>query len=173
MAIDNKTPKYDPIERSKVMDLVKLWMHTMKSLDLANAPMQSALTQEKDGAISKVEFESLVISALANVETIRALTLDTFQWPTLANSDANNIINEIKKKLEDFLNIESEGMQIMRNSTIESGSGLLIYNQDAKKIKIITKKLNQVGKQCGESIAKLVRLYRIPFEEYQEVIKAA
>jgi energy-coupling factor transporter transmembrane protein EcfT len=174
MALDNRTLKYTPADRNNVLDLVRLWAHVLQSLDLA-MPMQLAekMSVQQNGPVSSEEFQSAMSDTLTKVETVRSELVDKYQWPVFTDTETNSIVAEINSKTSEFFAYEFEAIRLIRSSMLLVNSLPLISRQGAKDLSKATKKLNRLGMQTWNLLFKLARRYRIPGEEYRQVIANA
>ena len=171
LALDNRTLKYTPTDRNNVLDLVRLWAHVMKSLDSV-MPLHLAekISLQQNSDVSHEEFNSTMSDTLTKVETVRSQLVDNYEWPVFTDMESNGIVAEIKSNMSNFFTCEVEGIELMRDGTYTQYSQFFVDRSVGKKLSKVTKKLNQLGEQMVYLLAKLVRRYRIPHEEYRQVV---
>ncbi len=173
IALENKSLRYDVADHEKVLNIIKLWPHTLKSIELATEPLRQKTTQQNSSIPTEEEFRASLSDALAKIEVMRGQSIDEFQWPSLTDSEASYMVFEMKKYMAEFFTLEYEGMRLMGAATVFVDGVPRLMKQVDKELGKITKTLKRSGKQMWDLTYRLAKRYGIPYQEYEQLIESA
>jgi hypothetical protein len=172
LAMGNKT-RYDVVEREKIRDLLKFMAHIDNSVGLALGPLQSTVPRGKVPRHLRTIVENAAMrrmqpkmqGVIDQIEMIRQDVFNTYQWPTVADSEASGLISEIKTGMNGYLDCELKGLHL---------------GQELKEDSALTQEMNatsalmaRYSKQNRKNSQKLAERYHFSSYEIQQLVAEA
>ena len=174
LAMGNKT-RYDVVEREKIRDLLKFMAHIDNSVGLALGPLQSTVPRGKVPRHLRTIVENAAMrrmqpkmqEVIDQIEMIRQDVFNTYQWPTVADSEASGLISEIKAGMNGYLDCELKGLHLGQELKDPVDSAL------TQEMSATSALMARYSKQNRENSQKLAERYHFSSYEIRQLVAEA
>ena len=175
LALENKSAKYGVADREKVRDLLKFMAHIDNSVGLALGPLQSTIPRGKVPRHLRTIVENAEMrrmqpkmqGVIDQIEMIRKDVFNTYQWPTVADSEASGLISEIKVGMNGYLDCELKGLRLGQELKDDGDSAL------TQEMSATSALMARYSKQNRKNSQKLAERYHFSSYDIRELVAEA
>ena len=174
LALGNKM-RYDVVDREKARDLLKFMAHIDNSVGLALGPLQSTIPRGKVPRHLRTIVENAEMRRMQpkmqgiidQIEMIRKDVFNTYQWPTVADSEVSGLISEIKIGMNGYLDCELKGLRLGQELK-DGGDSALTQEMSATSALMA-----RYSKQNRKNSQKLAERYHFSSYDIRQLVAEA
>ena len=164
------SPKPDPEQRRKVLELLTHWSSAIARIDGATDTMRLVIAKQPLGMQSD-EYEKARLAAIAVVEQVQKETTNPRFWPVLEDNNGAKIMLELKAKLEESYGHQLNLLNLYGIAASAFRSGRDSQAPSAKEMESANKSFARILDQMGAITGKLAKHYRISPQDYQRELQ--